>query len=222
MAFQYNGLRFPTETMLGYNETFISETQPTYLHENPMNMAPDPPQQAQNLAANDRIKMESSFPLLSPSHSGSPGIQQSSRSNPEKQPPPLTTHEFNLILPSNPRGRGRGRGKGNAVGDSEHAEPVKRGKGRAATQGVLVPIIHVGRQEALAEQAAKRKRVDLDEPYDDSDERALQELTTDTSEIPQKKQKPDVPAKGAKRGHTACDRCVRNKTKVISPLYMSF
>lgn len=222
MALQYNGLAFPTETMLGYNETFISQAQPTYLHENPMNMAPDPPQQAQNLAPNDRIKMESSFTLVSPSHSESPGIQQSTRSIPDKQPPPLTMHEFNLNLPNPPRGRGRGRGKGNAGGDSDHAaESVKRGKGRAATQGVLVPIIHVGRQEALAEQAAKRKRVDLDEPYDDSDERALQELTTETTETPQKKQKSEAPAKGAKRGHTACDRCVRNKTKVISLPYIS-
>ena len=93
---------------------------------------------------------------------------------------------------------------------------VKRGKGRAATQGVLVPIVHVGRQEALAEQAAKRKRVDHDEPYDDSDERALEDLTTETGDIPQKKQKSETTAKGSKRGHTSCDRCVRNKTKVIS------
>jgi hypothetical protein len=216
MALQYNPLSFQTDAMLGFQEGFISDPPATYLHENPINMPPEPPpQQTQGRPSNERVKMESSFALVSPTNSGSPGRQNSSRSVPGNQPPPLTMHEFNLKIPNTARSRGRGRGKGNTGADSEHQESVKRGKGRAATQGVLVPIVHVGRQEALAEQAAKRKRVDQDEPYDDSDERALEDLTSEMAEVPQKKQKSEAPTKGSKRGHSACDRCVRNKTKVI-------
>jgi len=218
LGLQYTQLPFPTDAMLDYQEDFIPGTSTTYLHENPINMPPEPPQQAQAHPNNDRVKMESSFALVSPGPSVSPGIQNTSRTAPGNQPPPLTMHEFNLNVPNVGRKKGRGRGRGIIAADSEHAaEPAKRGKGRAATQGILVPIVHVGRQEALAEQAAKRKRIDQDEPYDDSDERALEALDTETTDVPQKKQKSEAPTKGTKRGHTACDRCVRNKTKVTNP-----
>jgi hypothetical protein len=128
-------------------------------------------------------------------------------------PPPHMTHEINLLKVHEPKSKGRGRGKG--VTDKDGIRSPKSGKGRARSQGVVIPISHLARQEALAEQARKRKRVDGDEPQDDSQEHILQGLLTKESGDPEslpKKRKPET--KGVKREHHACDRCFRNKTKV--------
>jgi hypothetical protein len=125
--------------------------------------------------------------------------------------PPVTPRAKNAV-PKVKKGKGRGRGVGL---DEELLLAPKPGKGRAATQGVVVPIANAAREEALAEQALKRKRMDGDEPMDDTDEQILQGLltkeTVETALTTTKKKK----AEGkAKREHHACDRCFRNKTKV--------
>jgi len=112
--------------------------------------------------------------------------------------------------------KGKGRGRGGGSLDEELPLAPKPGKGRAATQGVVIPIANAAREEALAEQALKRKRMDGDEPMDDTDEQILQGLltkeTVETALTTTKKKK----AEGkTKREHHACDRCFRNKTKVI-------
>jgi hypothetical protein len=114
--------------------------------------------------------------------------------------------EFNLA-PQAVKGKGRGRGRGRKQ-TTEYIPPTPPvlGKGRAATQGVVVDIRHAGREQALAEQALKRKRFQDDELRDDSDERMLDQFTYKDEAQTVKKQK--------KREHHACDRCCRNKTKV--------
>jgi hypothetical protein len=112
-------------------------------------------------------------------------------------------HELEFNLPP-PKSRGRGRGK--KTGEYTPPAPPVLGKGRAATQGTLVDIQHAGREQALAEQAQKRKRFQDDELKDDSDERILEAFLNKDSSEALKKQK--------KRDHHACDRCYKNKTKV--------
>ena len=138
-----------------------------------------------------------------------------------EQPPP-TTHPMDPpasptiknIQPKVKKGKGRGRGRGTMEEESPLAP--KPGKGRAATQGVVIPIANAAREEALAEQALKRKRLDGDEPMDDIDEQILlNNLTKDTVETGLSTSKKKKEAK-AKREHYACDRCFRNKTKVTS------
>lgn len=124
------------------------------------------------------------------------------------------TSIFKNGAPKAKKGKGRGRGGGSLEEDLPLAP--KTGKGRAATQGVVIAIANSAREEALAEQALKRKRLDGDEPMDDTDEHILQGLltkeTVETALTTIKKKK----AEGkAKREHHACDRCFRNKTKVI-------
>jgi hypothetical protein len=125
--------------------------------------------------------------------------------------PPIIAPERKHTVPkSRAQGRGRGRGRGMVQPDT-----AKLGKGRAGIQGVVIPISHQGREDALAQQALKRRRVDEDEPQDDTEDRILQTFSTrDPGEktSPQKKKKPE--GKGSKRDHHACDRCFRNKTKV--------
>lgn len=121
---------------------------------------------------------------------------------------------FKNGVPKAKKGKGRGRGGGSLEEDLPLAP--KTGKGRAATQGVVIAIANSAREEALAEQALKRKRLDGDEPMDDTDEQILQGLltkeTVETALTTIKKKK----AEGkTKREHHACDRCFRNKTKVI-------
>jgi hypothetical protein len=102
----------------------------------------------------------------------------------------------------NPRGRGRG------TIEAERKGAPKTGKGRGSTQGVVIPISHQARNEALAEQALKRKRLDGDELQDDTEERKLLDFLDPGGASPQKKVK-------SKKDHHACDRCFRNKTKVF-------
>ena len=114
-----------------------------------------------------------------------------------------------------PRGRTKAKGRGKGIGESELAVPKKVGKGRATTQGVVIPISHLGREEALAEQALKRKRIDGEEPQDNTEDQILQGfLTKDTVEKGLSARKKKTDSKSGKRDHHACDRCFRNKTKV--------
>jgi len=128
-------------------------------------------------------------------------------------PPPHMTTEMQLEMPG-AAGRGRGRGKKSP----EYLPPLPPvlGKGRAATQGVVIAIEHKGRQKALEEQARKRKRVEEEESEDDTEERELEAAVSKTmGEKLSEPRKPKLETKG-KRDHHACDRCFRNKTKVCS------
>lgn len=146
-----------------------------------------------------------------------------------EQPPPSappmgtpvpTTTAIKNGMPKLKKGKGRGRGGGNLEEDAPVA--LKTGKGRAATQGVVIPIANAAREEALAEQALKRKRLDGDEPMDDTDEHILQGLLTkDTVETAMTTIKKKKSEGKAKREHHACDRCFRNKTKVL-PVLLTF
>jgi hypothetical protein len=126
-------------------------------------------------------------------------------------PPAHMTLEMQFEIPQ-PPGRGRGRGKKSP----EYVPPMPPvlGKGRAATQGVVVPIEHKGRQQALAEQARKRKRFEEEESEDDTERRELEQVIAKTLGEPITEQKRAKPETKGKRDHFACDRCFRNKTKV--------
>lgn len=141
-------------------------------------------------------------------------------------PPPIHTEDLSQAITPQPklnspkaRARGRGRGKGHPAQDSTH--PPKVGRGRASTQGIVVQIAHQGRVEALKEQALKRKRVEGDEPQDETEEHILQDmLTKDTVEKGLSARRRKAEGKASKREHHACDRCFRNKTKAsfLTPL----
>ena len=187
-------------------ETYTTES-PMHFQQSPRNRRP---------SSSRKVKIESPFAVgLGNSGHEVPVMQVNEQPHSEAlmlEPAQQLTNEIHLSPPK-PKTKAKGRGKG--IMDPEPPLPPKLGKGRAATQGVLVPISHLGREEALAEQALKRKRVDGDEPQDDTDDRILQGLITrDTVDrtLSPKKRKPE--GKGGKREHHACDRCFRNKTKV--------
>src|SRR5579859_7343901 len=131
-----------------------------------------------------------------------------------RNPPLSMTSELRFNIAS--RGRGRGKNK-----DEDYVpEPPKLGKGRAATQGMILDLPIISREKALAEQKAKRQRFDADEPLDDTQERLTMGLeVTEPPEPPKKKTKKD--GGRASRDHHACDRCFRNKTKVFQSLLAS-
>jgi len=198
----------------GFNPEYTSNvTFESYTTESPMHFQHGP--RNRRLSSSRKVKTEMLFasgpgnsghdlPVMQVNEQPHSGIQIMGRS------PHLTT-ELQLTIP---KGRLKGRGRGRGTFEPEPLPP-KPGKGRAATQGVVIPISHLGREEALAEQALKRKRVEGDEPQDDTEDRILQGLLTrDTVDraLSPKKRKPD--GKGGKREHHACDRCFRNKTKV--------
>ena len=108
---------------------------------------------------------------------------------------------------------GRGRGRGRRTVETDGRTPPKSGRGRGAAQGVVISLSHQGRDDALAEQAMKRRRVDGEEPLDDARDEILQGFSPNgTAQASfQRKKKPQPKAK---REHHACDRCFRNKTKV--------
>src|SRR5579862_3921874 len=127
-------------------------------------------------------------------------------------PPPHMTLEMQLDIPA-AQGKGRGRGR-KSLQYVPPAPPVL-GKGRAKTQGIVIDIKHKGRQAALAEQSRKRKRVEEEESEDDTEDRELEELVAkESAETLSEKKKAKGEGKG-KRDHHACDRCFRNKTKVV-------
>jgi hypothetical protein len=136
--------------------------------------------------------------------------------------PSHMTQEIQLQLPNVGKPKGRGRGRGRATDTYlDPPEPPKLGKGRAGTQGVVVQITHQGREDALAEQARKRRRVDAEEDLDMSEEHILQGLLTneEVKDLPLKRRKTEPKTK---RDHHACDRCFRNKTKVAFHLSFSY
>ena len=121
--------------------------------------------------------------------------------------------------------------KGGDKDDKQAGSPPKAvAKGRKKQQGMLVDINHVGRDMALAEQALKRRRVDGDEPIDDSEDIALQNFSIEApvrtslsgpsneggteTKVSMKRPSKSEGARSGRRDHHACDRCFRNKTKV--------
>jgi hypothetical protein len=111
------------------------------------------------------------------------------------------------VKQESPKSRANAKGKARGGADGEQKPASKVGKGRASTQGVVVPISNQAREEALADQALKRKRVAPEEPQDNTEELLLQDFLSPEGRSPQKKAK-------SKKNHHACDRCFRNKTKV--------
>lgn len=204
----------PDTVSEGFHPGYMSNvTFETYTTESPMHFQQGP--RNRRLSASRKVKIEPPFAArLGNSGHEVPIMQVNEQPHSEPimlEPVQQLTNELHLSPPK-PKTKAKGRGKG--MMDLEPPLPPKQGKGRAATQGVLVPISHLGREEALAEQALKRKRVDGDEPQDDNDDRILQGLITRDAvdkTLSPKKRKPE--GKGGKREHHACDRCFRNKTK---------
>jgi hypothetical protein len=161
---------------------------------------PSPPEQVRN-GGHDQRMLAQNGQVHPPIHSGD--ISQAITPELKLNPPKV-------------RSRGRGRGKGHTEHDFIH--PPKVGRGRASTQGIVVQIPHQGRDEALKEQALKRKRVEGDEPQDETADHILQDmLTKDTLEKGLSTRRRKAEGKPSKREHHACDRCFRNKTKVSLP-----
>jgi hypothetical protein len=82
---------------------------------------------------------------------------------------------------------------------------VQRGKGRAATQGIIIPMPNSIREKSLAETRLKRARLDDAESLDDEDV-ILEAPQTDPSIVSNKVKKV--------RGEYSCDQCYNRKTKV--------
>jgi hypothetical protein len=162
-----------------------------------------------------KIKTEAIFAPQPPGHSDQ-DLQtlsfngQPTSTIPIGDPLPLISPQIKHDPPK-PRLRGKGRGRG--TNDQDPANSSKAGKGRAAAPGMVISIAHQGRNVALAEQARRRKRVDGDEPQDDSQDRMLQDFLTEgnTEKVASTKRRK---SERVKREHHACDRCFRNKTKV--------
>ena len=108
--------------------------------------------------------------------------------------------EMTQDTPPSPPALGRGR--------SWENQPltIRRGRGRAATQGEIISIPNNIRDKSLAETRLKRARHDTDEPPDIAQEIKVEdECTTSTN----------------KRGKISCDQCYNRKTKVHRPLESS-
>ena len=83
---------------------------------------------------------------------------------------------------------------------------VRRGKGRAVTQGVIIPIPNSMRDKSLAETRLKRARLNGDESQDETEEIIRYGLQTDPTIVGSKVKKV--------RGEYSCDQCYNRKTKV--------
>lgn len=170
---------------------------------------PGPKPKIKNEATPGQLVFEHTLPFP---NSGPPSAESATATYGDGVPSYMT-QEIQLQLPNVAKGRGRGRGRARTTDfDIEPPEPPKLGKGRAATQGIVIQIPHQGREEALADQARKRRRVDAEEDLGDQNE-ILQGLLTieEAKDLPLKRRKPEPKSK---RDHHACDRCFRNKTKV--------
>lgn len=186
------------------NVTFQYPTQSPVLHQSPRN---------KKSPTSRKLKTEPTLSESRPNDGQDPGMMRhNTQSFPSGDLSQSITPEFKH---SSPKIRGKGRGRGRGSVDQGSSQPPKAGKGRASMQGMVIQIPHLGRDEALAEQALKRKRMDVDEPQDDIQDHILQGLLTkDTVEKGLSARKRKTEMKGSKREHHACDRCFRNKTKV--------
>jgi hypothetical protein len=199
----------------GYENTYMPNITFEYPIQSPVFQAND---RNRNSPSSRKAKIEPS--LSEPEHNGGHGPGQTRRNTLPlpvvRGGDPSQSIALDQKRPSpKMRGKGRGRGKGNIEQGSLQIH--RGGRGRATSQGFVLQIPHQGRDEALAEQALKRKRTDVDEPQDDTEDHILQELLTkDTVEKGISGRKRKAEGKGSKREHHACDRCFRNKTKVSS------
>jgi hypothetical protein len=203
----------PTIITEGYNTNFMSNVTFEYPIHTPIFHHSPPNEQS---PTRRKAKTEPSF-SDSMNHSGQDaGLMRQNT----QQLPIVQSGENALSLTSefkdtSPKVRGRGRARRKESLDQGTSQTAKIGKGRGSTQGMVLQIPHLGREEALAEQALKRKRVDVEERQDDTQDHILQGMLTKANVekgLSLRKRKAD--AKGAKREHHACDRCFRNKTKV--------
>ena len=99
------------------------------------------------------------------------------------------------------------------VGRGRHLEerrmqPARRGKGRAVTQGAVIPIANNIREKALAETRLKRARRDVSASLEDAEEMNFDNDSSRASTI-------SVHPNG--RGIYSCDQCYYRKTKVPVP-----
>lgn len=203
----------PTIMTEGYDTNFMSNVTFEYPIQTPM-FHQSPPNEKS--PTRRKAKTEPSF-SDSMNHSG----QDPRLIRQDTQPLPVVQSGENaqsltpVFKDRSPKVRGKGRARGRGSLDQGTSQTAKIGKGRASTQGMVIQIPHLGREEALAEQALKRKRVAVDEPQDDTEDHILQGLFTEATVekgLSARKRKAD--AKSSKREHHACDRCFRNKTKV--------
>src|SRR5271154_1222091 len=102
--------------------------------------------------------------------------------------------------PPSPPAVGRGRGLEN------QPLTIRRGKGRAATQGEIISIPNNIRDKSLAETRLKRAPHDTDEPSDIAEEIKVEDEYTTSAN---------------KRGKISCDQCYNRKTKVHRSLESS-
>jgi hypothetical protein len=194
-------ISYPYQT-IGAGEQFVPKLD--YVAEPVPQQPSRPSQQRKSDKARVRTK---SLPTSSESNASAEGIAVFNDPGAMSQitlTPPLSVD----IKAESPTIHPNQKGKGRNGTESTRKVSPKGGNRRASTQGVVVPIPHQGRNVALAEQALKRKRLDPDEPQDDSEERVLQAFLSPGGKPSPKKGK-------SKKDHHACDRCFRNKTKVI-------
>lgn len=208
---EFIGEGFDNNFMPNVNFDYPLET-PLHFHQSPRNI---------NSPPGSKVKTETIFTQHTLAHSDQEPrtLSFSGQPTPIGEPLPLIPPP---LQNNPPKGRIRGKGRGRVTDDQDPAISSKAGKGKATTQGVVVPITHQGRDVALAEQARRRKRVDGDEPQDDSQDRMLQDFLTEgnTDKVASVKRRKTEGR--VKREHHACDRCFRNKTKVESTLRILF